>query len=73
MHINYASVTQVDLRRDGLVVRASASRSGGHGFEPQPGHTKDIKDGTFCLLVRRLAFKEWSREVEHAELPVPVN
>ena len=24
------------------VVRASASRSGGRGFEPRPGHTKDF-------------------------------
>ena len=44
-------------RRDGLVVRASASRSGGRGFEPRPGHTKDLKNGTYCLLVRRSAFK----------------
>ena len=28
---------------DGLVVRASASRSGGLGFEPWPGHTKDLQ------------------------------
>ena len=44
-------------RRDGLVVRASASRSGGRGFELRPGHTKDFKNGTYCLLVRRSAFK----------------
>ena len=44
-------------RRDGLVVRASASRSGGRGFEPRPGHTKDFKNGTYCLLVRRSTFK----------------
>ena len=30
-------------RRDGLAVRASASRSGGRGFEPWTGHTKDLK------------------------------
>ena len=44
-------------RHDGLVVRASASRSGGRGFEPRPGHTKDFKNGTYCLLVRHSAFK----------------
>ena len=53
-------------QRDGLVVRASASRSGGRGFEPRLGHTKDFKIGTYCLLVRRSAFKEWRREGEHA-------
>ena len=40
----------------GGVVRASASRSGGRGFEPRPDHTKDLKNGTYCLLVRRSAF-----------------
>ena len=44
-------------RHDGLVVRASASRSGGRGFEPRPGHTKDFKNGTYCLHVRCSAFK----------------
>ena len=45
-------------RRDGLVVRASASRSGGCGFEPRPSHTKDFTMvPIYCLLVRRSAFK----------------
>ena len=48
---------QNQYRRDGLVVRASASRSGGRGFKPRPGHTKDFKSGTYCLLVRHSAFK----------------
>ena len=30
-------------RRGGLVVKASASRSPGRGFEPRLGHTKDFK------------------------------
>ena len=57
-------------RCDGLEVRACASRSGGCGFEPRPGHTKDFKNFTFCLLVRCSAFKEWRMEVEPVELPV---
>ena len=46
-------------RRDGLVVRAPASRSGGCGFAPQPSHTKDFENGrpTYCILVRCSAFK----------------
>ena len=40
-------------RCDGPVVRASASQSEGHGFEPRPSHTKDFKNGTHCLLVWR--------------------
>ena len=50
-------------RRDGRVVRASASRSGGRGFDPRPGHTKDFKIGTYCLLVRCLAFKNGERKL----------
>ena len=59
--------------RDGVVVKSvrhSPHRSGGRRFEPRQGHTRDCKNGTFCLLVRRSAFKEWRREVEHTELPV---
>ena len=52
-------------RRDGPVVRATASRPGGHGFEPRSGNTKDFKNGTYCLLVRCSAFKNgegsWTR------------
>ena len=33
----------------GLVVRVSALRLGGRGFDPRPGHTKDYKNGTQCL------------------------
>ena len=35
--------------RDSIVVRASASRSGGRGFEPWPSHTKDFKNGAAFL------------------------
>ena len=35
--------TLFENRCDVLVVRASASRSGGRGIEPRPGHTKDFK------------------------------
>ena len=38
-------------RRDGLVVRASASPSGGRGFEPWPSHTKDLKNGTYLAFL----------------------
>ena len=41
----------VDYRRDGPVVRASASRSGGRGFEPRPGHTKDFKNGILTAFL----------------------
>ena len=57
-------------QHDGLVVRVSASRSWGRGFEPRLSQTKDFKNVTYCLLVRHSAFKEWKREVEHTELPV---
>ena len=58
-------------RRDGLVVgnnerpphwpdREVAGlvvEPGGRGFEPRPGHTKDFKFDTYCLLVICSAFK----------------
>ncbi len=47
-------------RSCGLVVRASAARSGGRGFESQPYHTKDFKNGTYCLLVIPSTLKERS-------------
>ena len=28
-----------------------------HGFDSRPGHTKDFKNGTWCLLAKRSAFK----------------
>ena len=34
----------------GSMVRASASWTGGRGFDPRPSHTKDYNNGTFCLL-----------------------
>ena len=44
-------------RRDGLVVTASASRLGGHGFEPQPEQLPwTLKNGNYCHLVRRSAY-----------------
>ena len=50
-------------RSRGLVVRASAARSGGRGFKSRPGHTKDFKNGTCRLLVRRSTLKERSGRV----------
>merc|ERR1712121_398833 len=35
----------------GLVVRASALRLGGRGFDPRPSHTKDYKNGTHTSLL----------------------
>ena len=35
---------------DSLVVRASASGSGGRGFAPRPRHTKGVKNGTGSSL-----------------------
>ena len=38
------------LRRDGLVVRVSASHVVSRGFASRPGHTKDHpRNGTACL------------------------
>ena len=34
---------------------ASASGAGGRGFDPGPGHTKDIKNGTSGYLAWRAA------------------
>ena len=39
----------------GLVVRASALRLGGRGFDPRPSHTKDYKNGTQFLPAWRSA------------------
>ena len=52
----YVQNTQVILstkvyQSDGPVVRASASKPEGQGFEPWLSHTKDVKNGTHCLLV----------------------
>ena len=52
-----ASNKMLHLRPAGLVERVYASLLGGRGFEPRPGHTEDFKNGTYFLLVRRLAFK----------------
>ena len=41
---------------DSVMVRASASEAGGHGFEPGPRHTKDVKNGTSGYLAWRSAF-----------------
>ena len=39
---NYAKIMAYTVYwHDGLVVKASASQSGGHRFETHPGHTKD--------------------------------
>ena len=38
-----------------VMVRASASGAGGHGFDPGPGHTKDFKNGTSGYLAWRSA------------------
>ena len=54
----------------GLVVRASASRLGGRGFEPRPGHTKDFKNGTYCFLVRCSAFKNGEWKLNTHSVPV---
>ena len=52
---HHSSVIQYTIhRRDGLVVRASASRTGGRGFKPRSGHTKDYKNSTFSPLNQAL-------------------
>ena len=34
----------------------------GHGFASRPGHTKDLKNGTYCLLARcSTMYIEWRR------------
>ena len=35
--------------------RASARRTGGLGFAPRPGHTKDFKNGSCCFHAWRSA------------------
>ena len=40
---------------DSVLVRASASGAGGHGFDPGPGRTKDFKNGTKGYLAWRSA------------------
>ena len=40
---------------DSVMVRASDSGAGGRGFDPEPGHTKDLKNGTSGYLAWRSA------------------
>ena len=42
----------------GLSGRASALCSGGCGFDPRPGHTKDFKNGTSCSFAWRSALRK---------------
>ncbi len=66
LHLDFVILfipTNICNRSCGLVGRASATRSGGRGFKSQPSHTKDFKNGTCCLLVRRSSLKERSRGV----------
>ena len=39
-----------------VMVRASASGTGGRGFDPGPHYTKDAKNNTSGYLARRSAF-----------------
>ena len=32
------------------MVRASAAQSEGRGFEPRASHSKDLKNGTHCII-----------------------
>ena len=48
-------------RLGGLVVRASALQSEGLEFDSRLGHTKDFKNGTYCLLLGT-QHKQWSRK-----------
>ena len=41
---------------DSVMVRASASGTGGRGFDPGPRYTKDAKNGTSDYLAWRSAF-----------------
>ena len=50
-------VVVVFNRRDGVVVRASATQSVELGFNPLSSHTKNLKNGIYSLPAWRLAFK----------------
>jgi len=39
------------------MVRASVPNLGGRWFKHQKSHNKDFKNGTYCVLVRRLAIR----------------
>ena len=43
------------------MVTVSAAWLGSCGFESWPGYAEDFKDGTYCLLFKCFALKEWSR------------
>ncbi|KAJ8032532.1 hypothetical protein HOLleu_26083 [Holothuria leucospilota] len=47
--IGDVSVPIVTDRLYGQVVRASDLQPEGLGFKSWPGHTKDFKNGTYCL------------------------
>ena len=46
---------RLGIALDCVMVRASASGAGGHGFDPGPGHTNDFKNGTSGYLAWRSA------------------
>ena len=39
------------------ISQSFSDSAGGCGFDSQPGHTKDFKNGTWCFLAKGSAFK----------------